>query len=116
MKLANLRVSKLKNYSYSKLTLKLISIFSIGFLLSCNNDHDNDGVPDKIDICPNTPIDTKVNAEGCPEIEKKISKVVFYFDASESNAGYYYGSSKFNAVITAKMISCCCSRLPIFSK
>ena len=29
------------------------------------NDNDLDGIPDDIDLCPNTPLNTKVNAQGC---------------------------------------------------
>jgi len=76
--------------------LLLLSLFSCN---SCDKDTDKDSVIDSKDKCPNTPSGTKVDEKGCPVIEKKISKVVFYFDASESNAGYYYSGSKFNSVI-----------------
>nr|WP_317617410.1 thrombospondin type 3 repeat-containing protein [Pedobacter cryoconitis] len=29
-------------------------------------DSDNDGIPDKYDCCPNTPVGTHVDPTGCP--------------------------------------------------
>jgi hypothetical protein len=37
----------------------------------CTQDHDGDGVPDGLDRCPRTPPDTPVNAVGCSEAESR---------------------------------------------
>lgn len=41
-------------------------IFSAIFSLGKDKDSDKDGVPDKKDLCPNTPLNVKVDAKGCP--------------------------------------------------
>jgi outer membrane protein OmpA-like peptidoglycan-associated protein len=41
-------------------------IFSIIFNFGKLRDSDNDGIADKYDKCPDTPIDVKVDANGCP--------------------------------------------------
>ncbi|MRI34687.1 hypothetical protein EOPP23_17020 [Endozoicomonas sp. OPT23] len=36
----------------------------------CPVDSDNDGVPNYLDLCPNTPANTPVDASGCPDSDK----------------------------------------------
>jgi hypothetical protein len=36
----------------------------------CDADDDNDGVPDGTDLCPATPVNTAVNANGCPDADR----------------------------------------------
>ena len=41
------------------------TVFNAAFTLSGDLDQDNDGVPDSVDQCPDTPADSVVNANGC---------------------------------------------------
>jgi DNA/RNA endonuclease G (NUC1) len=36
---------------------------------ACDNDDDNDGVADASDLCPQTPLNTQVNTDGCPDAD-----------------------------------------------
>ncbi len=36
---------------------------------ACDSDDDGDGVADGVDLCPNTPPNTQVNAAGCPDAD-----------------------------------------------
>ncbi len=50
-----------KDDNFMKHTVGLVISFGCG-----KKDKDNDGVYDKYDICPNTPIGVKVDTKGCP--------------------------------------------------
>ena len=54
-------------------------IFSIVFNIGKYTDTDRDGVPDKYDKCPNTPINVKVDKDGCP-IDTDSDGVADYLD------------------------------------
>jgi OmpA-OmpF porin, OOP family len=45
-------------------------------------DSDGDGVVDRLDRCPGTPIGTPVDANGCPEILLTLTGVNFEFDSA----------------------------------
>ncbi len=49
-------------------------------------DSDGDGVIDSMDLCPNTPAGTKVDANGCPAILLTLTGVNFRFDSSAIEA------------------------------
>jgi len=46
-------------------------------------DSDRDGVIDSLDKCPNTPLGTKVDKDGCPIIECKSAKLDIDFDTNK---------------------------------
>jgi OOP family OmpA-OmpF porin len=48
-------------------------------------DSDKDGVIDPLDKCPNTPLGTKVDKDGCPVIECKSAKIEIDFDTNKSD-------------------------------
>lgn len=51
----------------SRLDMAINAMLMIGFGGSnAPKDSDKDGVPDKTDLCPNTPLGTAVDANGCP--------------------------------------------------
>ena len=54
-------------------------IFSIVFNIGKHTDTDKDGVADKYDKCPNTPINVKVDKDGCP-IDTDVDGVADYLD------------------------------------
>lgn len=78
----------------------LITLLCFLALSSCNDDSDKDGVPDNKDKCAKTPEHIKVDTNGCPIQEPKISEIKFYFDNSLSNAGYYNGATQFKDIIS----------------
>ncbi len=49
-------------------------------------DSDGDGVIDSMDLCPDTPAGTKVDANGCPAILLTLTGVNFRFDSSAIEA------------------------------
>jgi cell division septation protein DedD len=67
-----------------------------------NKDSDKDGVPDYLDKCPDTPIATKVNSDGCKKVVKsqkivtnkksKFKKVKHAYQYSKEKAlpGFFY--------------------------
>jgi OOP family OmpA-OmpF porin len=56
-------------------------------------DSDGDGVTDDKDRCPNTPLGTKVDADGCPLAAARVAsvklKVNFGFDSTEVTEQYF---------------------------
>ena len=54
-------------------------IFSIVFTIGKHTDTDKDGVADKYDKCPNTPLNVKVDKDGCP-IDTDGDGVADYLD------------------------------------
>jgi len=54
-----------------------IGAFEYGLYLA---DEDNDGIPDEIDQCPETPSGTNVNSKGCPAIDSDNDGVIDEFD------------------------------------
>lgn len=47
----------------------------------CNEDQDQDGVLDRYDECPNTPIGIKVDKYGCP----RLQNLMIHFDVASAN-------------------------------
>lgn len=66
---------------------------SLGIIISFGGpgDADKDGIKDNIDKCPNTPLNVKVDAEGCP-IDADKDGVPDYLDKCPTEAGI----AKFN--------------------
>jgi outer membrane protein OmpA-like peptidoglycan-associated protein len=60
--------------------------FGIIFNFGSPKDSDNDGVPDKLDKCPDTPSGVKVNAEGCP-LDGDGDGIPDYLDKCPTQAG-----------------------------
>jgi hypothetical protein len=58
---------------------KIVTIYSLNYLLS--NDLDGDGILNSLDKCPNTPLGTKVNENGC-EIVLSVQEENGHFNAS----------------------------------
>lgn len=54
-------------------------LFGVIFSLGKNKDSDNDGVSDKNDLCPDTPVGVKVDEKGCP-IDTDKDGVADYLD------------------------------------
>ena len=56
-------------------------------------DSDGDGVPDDRDRCPDTPLGTKVDADGCPLVVAQVASiklnVAFGFDSTEVQEQYF---------------------------
>jgi len=61
---------------------------SLGFIVSFGGpkDSDKDGVADKLDKCPNTPLDVKVDANGCP-VDTDGDGIADYLDKCPGIAG-----------------------------
>lgn len=51
-----------------------------------DTDSDNDGVIDRLDRCPNTPVGNRVNANGCPPILLTLTGLTFAHDSSRIDA------------------------------
>ena len=73
---------------------KLISLGAFALLCYAGavKDSDLDGVPDSLDMCPNTPFLETVNTSGCSAAQLKDlkkNKIKFYF-----SAGYEYDNYK----------------------
>ncbi len=58
----------------------------LAFSLGSPKDTDKDGIADKIDKCPNTPIGVKVDANGCP-LDKDADGIADYLDNCPDIAG-----------------------------
>ncbi len=74
--------------------MKRILFLGLSALFAFANaaDSDLDGVPDNLDICPNTPFLETVNKQGCSQSQlKKIKKKKIKFNIS---AGYEYDNYK----------------------
>ncbi|MEI8085912.1 MAG: OmpA family protein [Paludibacter sp.] len=61
-------------------------ILSIAFSFGAPKDADKDGIPDKLDKCPDTPAKVKVNMYGCP-IDSDNDGVPDYLDKCPNEAG-----------------------------
>ncbi len=57
----------------------LSGLIGLSFALSSSPDSDNDGVPDNVDQCPNTPPGIKIDAFGCP-LDSDNDGVLDYLD------------------------------------
>jgi OOP family OmpA-OmpF porin len=55
-------------------------------MLKFTSDSDNDGVPDFLDKCPNTPAGTKVDGAGCPLPVATTTKVEKYYITEQDRA------------------------------
>lgn len=71
--------------------LLLMEIFAVSAVTSCqatkaSNDLDGDGVVEKDDICPDTPMDVKVDDKGCP-IDEDGDNVPDYQDTKPKEDG-----------------------------
>ncbi len=72
--------------------MKKLILLGLCALFAFANDSDLDGVPDNLDLCPNTPFLETVNKNGCSENQlKEIKKNKIKFNLS---AGYEYDNYK----------------------
>jgi len=72
--------------------LLLLSIIAAFSLAASYKDSDLDGVPDNLDLCPNTPLLETVNLQGCSKSQlKKLKKKNYIINIS---AGYEYDHYK----------------------
>lgn len=64
--------------------------FGINIVMGSKQDKDRDGVPDKFDLCPDTPKRVKVDANGCP-IDSDHDGVPDYLDKCPDTPREAYG-------------------------
>jgi len=66
---------------------------------SCKKDYDKDGVVNDRDKCKETPIGTKVDKNGCPNV-KEIGDVHFYIETSASMGGYFKQDAEYKTIVS----------------
>lgn len=81
-------------------TIMLLAIAAlIASLSACTSDSDKDGIPDNKDKCPNTPLEVKVNKDGCP-LERKLGNIHFYIETSASMGGYFKKDAEYKTIVS----------------
>ena len=98
--LVKFQIIQMNKIYYKWITITILTCF----IIACRVDQDEDGIVNKMDKCPDTPIGTRVDKNGCP-IELKINQIHFYIESSGSMNGYFKGRTNFINNITSILAS-----------